>query len=50
MRELIALACGQCKRKNYSCTKNKKTNTEKLSLKKYCGHCRAHTVHKEAKI
>jgi large subunit ribosomal protein L33 len=36
MRELIALVCEQCKRKNYTTTRNKKKTTEKLSLKKFC--------------
>jgi large subunit ribosomal protein L33 len=50
IREIIALACDQCKRKNYTTTKNKKTHTEKLSLRKYCSSCRKHTVHKEGKV
>ena len=36
MQETISLACGECKRRNYTTTKNKKTNTEKLELSKYC--------------
>ena len=32
MQENISLACSECKRKNYTTTKNKKTNTEKLEL------------------
>ena len=50
VRELIALECTECKRKNYTSTKNRKTATEKLSLKKYCRFERRHTVHKETKI
>ncbi|MEW6456228.1 MAG: 50S ribosomal protein L33 [Acidobacteriota bacterium] len=49
MREVITLQCSQCKRRNYSTTKNKKKHTEKLELKKYCKFCRAHTIHKEIK-
>ena len=48
-RVIIQLACEECKRRNYSTTKNKKTTTEKLVLKKYCRHCRKHTPHKEVK-
>ena len=29
MQETISLSCSECKRKNYTTTKNKKTNTEK---------------------
>ena len=50
MQETISLACSECKRKNYTTTKNKKTNTEKLELSKYCRFCRKHTAHKEGKV
>jgi large subunit ribosomal protein L33 len=50
MQEIISLACGECKRRNYTTTKNKKTNTEKLERSKYCRHCRKHTAHKEGKV
>ena len=49
MREIITLQCGECKRRNYSTTRNKKKGSERLELKKYCPWCRSHTVHKEAK-
>lgn len=49
MREIITLQCTGCKRKNYSSTRNKKTQTEKLELKKYCPFCRKHILHKEVK-
>ena len=34
----------------YTTSKNKKTMTEKLSLKKFCPACRSHTQHKEGKV
>jgi large subunit ribosomal protein L33 len=49
MRDIISLECTGCKRKNYTTTKNRKTVTEKLHLKKHCRFCRKHTDHKEAK-
>jgi large subunit ribosomal protein L33 len=49
MRDIITLACAECKNRNYTTTKNKKTMTEKLELKKYCPTCRKHTAHKETK-
>jgi len=49
MRDIITLACTDCKRRNYSTTKNKKTIPDRLELKKYCKFCRKHTVHKETK-
>jgi large subunit ribosomal protein L33 len=49
MRDIINLACGECKRRNYSTTKNKKKSSERLTLKKFCPWCRTHTEHKETK-
>jgi large subunit ribosomal protein L33 len=49
MREIITLQCTACKRKNYSSTRNKKTQTDKLEVKKYCPFCRKHVLHKEGK-
>jgi len=49
MRDIILMTCQSCKRRNYSTMKNKKNTPEKLELKKYCSHCRTHTVHKETK-
>ena len=48
-RSIIALECSVCKERNYSTTKNKKTVTGRLELKKFCKRCRKHTGHKEAK-
>ena len=49
MRNIITLACTDCKRRNYSTTKNKRTTPDKLEMKKYCRFCRKHTAHKETK-
>ncbi|HBL24102.1 MAG: 50S ribosomal protein L33 [Syntrophorhabdaceae bacterium] len=49
MRQLVILACGECKRRNYTTTKNKQKTPDRLELKKYCNACRKHTSHKETK-
>ena len=49
MRVTITLECTECDRRNYTTSKNKRTTTDKLRLKKYCRFCRSHTVHKETK-
>jgi large subunit ribosomal protein L33 len=49
MREIITLACQDCKRRNYSTTKNRRKSSERLELNKYCRACRKHTAHKESK-
>jgi large subunit ribosomal protein L33 len=48
-REIITLACTECKRRNYTSTRNKRTQTEKLEIRKFCRHDRKHTVHRETK-
>ncbi len=49
MRENVTLNCGDCKRRNYATTKNKKKTTTKLEFRKYCRFCRKHTPHKEGR-
>jgi large subunit ribosomal protein L33 len=49
MRDLAILACGECKNRNYTTTRNKKTTTERLEKVKFCPHCRKRTTHKETK-
>ncbi|NLY77620.1 MAG: 50S ribosomal protein L33 [Tissierellia bacterium] len=49
MRDRVTLACTECKNRNYTTTKNKKNNSERLELKKYCKFCKTHTNHKETK-
>jgi large subunit ribosomal protein L33 len=48
-RDIVSLACSDCKRRNYSTTRNKKKQTDRLQLKKYCPFCRTHVLHKETK-
>jgi len=50
MRDIITLQCSDCKNRNYTTTKNKKRQPDKFSIKKFCPSCRAHTLHKEAKV
>ena len=49
-REIITLACTECKRRNYTTTKNKRAGVSgRLELKKYCQAERKHTLHRENK-
>jgi large subunit ribosomal protein L33 len=36
VRIIITLACTECKRRNYTTTKNKRTTPDKLEFSKYC--------------
>lgn len=49
MRVGIILSCSDCKQRNYTTTKNKKNNPDRIELKKYCPFCKKHTLHKETK-
>ncbi|MCE5330383.1 50S ribosomal protein L33 [bacterium] len=49
MRVNIVLACGDCKRRNYTSVKNKKNDPDRIEIKKYCKWCKKHTVHKETR-
>jgi len=48
-RLIIHLACTACQERNYVTQKNKKNDTGRLELNKYCPTCRKHTGHKETK-
>ncbi|MEW6540952.1 MAG: 50S ribosomal protein L33 [Bacillota bacterium] len=49
MRVNVTLACTECKRRNYITTKNKKSDPNRIEMKKYCRWCGSHTLHKETK-
>ncbi len=48
-RELVTLACAECKRRNYMTTKNKSKQQGRLEVNKFCPHERKRTPHKEVK-
>jgi len=43
------MACGDCKRRNYTTMKNRQHTSARLELKKYCRWCKCHTAHKETR-
>ena len=49
MRNLITLACTECKQRNYQINTNKKNDPDRIELNKYCKFCKKHTLHKETK-
>jgi large subunit ribosomal protein L33 len=48
-RDIVTLACTECKRRNYTTTKNKKNDPDRLEMTKYCKWCRKHTSHRETR-
>ncbi|HEY8343517.1 MAG TPA: 50S ribosomal protein L33 [Calditerricola sp.] len=49
MRVIITLECTQCKSRNYTTTKNKRTHPDRLELRKYCKRCNSHVLHRETR-
>ncbi|MTI80721.1 MAG: 50S ribosomal protein L33 [Firmicutes bacterium] len=49
MRVGVTLACTDCKRRNYTTTKSKKNDPNRIEMKKYCPFCKTHTMHKETR-
>lgn len=49
MRVNITLACTETGDRNYSTTKNKRTNPERIELKKYSPRLNKVTIHRETK-
>ncbi len=57
-RIFITIECTDCRKSTtkrssgvsrYLTSKNRRTTTEKIELKKYCKYCNKHTLHKEIK-
>ncbi|MDE2663324.1 MAG: 50S ribosomal protein L33 [Gemmatimonadota bacterium] len=49
MRVRITLECTECKERNYSTTKNRRTHPQRAEQKKYCRRCNGHRMHKETR-
>jgi large subunit ribosomal protein L33 len=49
IRIVVTLACTECKERNYTTQKNRRNDTNRLEIKKYCSRCRTHTLHRETK-
>ena len=49
MRVNVTLACTECGDRNYITKKNKRNNTDRIELKKYCPRLKKVTLHRETK-
>lgn len=49
MADKVTLVCTECLSRNYTTSKNKKTSTTRLEMKKFCPKCNKHTLHRESK-
>jgi large subunit ribosomal protein L33 len=48
-RIIITLECTTCRERNYTSQKNRRNDSQRLELKKFCDRCRSHVVHRETK-
>ncbi len=48
-RIIITMACTECKSRNYTTSKNRMNDKERLQLNKYCPRCHKYQGHREAK-
>jgi len=48
-RIIVTLACNECRERSYTTEKNRKNDTGRLELRKYCPRCRNHQIHRETK-
>jgi large subunit ribosomal protein L33 len=48
-RVIITMACTVCKARNYATYKNKKNDSARIELNKFCSSCGHHTAHRETR-
>ncbi len=49
VRQVVYLACTDCKERNYTTEKNRRNDPNRIEFKKYCKRCRKHTLHRETR-
>jgi large subunit ribosomal protein L33 len=49
MRVIITMACTESGDRNYTTSKNKKTHSQRMELKKFCPRCNKQTLHREVR-
>ena len=48
-RIIVTMQCVDCRERNYTSSKNRRNDTQRLELSKYCSRCRGHKVHREVR-
>jgi large subunit ribosomal protein L33 len=48
-RIVITLACTECRERNYTSTKNRRNDADRIELRKFCRRCRVHRQHRETR-
>jgi len=49
VRHVVTLSCTNCKERNYLTEKNRRNDSGRLELNKFCRRCRKHTLHREVR-
>ena len=48
-RLVISMACTVCQNRNYTTSKNRRNDSQRIELSKFCPNCRKQTPHRETK-
>jgi large subunit ribosomal protein L33 len=48
-RVVVHLACTECRSRNYTTSKNRRNDADRLEFRKFCPRCRGHRVHREVR-
>jgi large subunit ribosomal protein L33 len=48
-RAIITMQCTDCRERNYTTNKNRRNDTQRIELRKYCSRCREHKLHREVR-
>jgi large subunit ribosomal protein L33 len=48
-RQVIHLACTECRERNYATSKNRRNDPDRITLTKFCPRCRVHRQHREVR-
>ena len=48
-RVVIHLACTECRSRNYTTSKNRRNDSDRLEFRRFCPRCRGHRVHREVR-
>ncbi|MDX1687608.1 MAG: 50S ribosomal protein L33 [Candidatus Promineifilaceae bacterium] len=49
VRTHVTLACTVCQERNYITQKNRRNDSGRLELRKFCPRCRQHQLHRETR-
>jgi len=48
-RQIIHLACSECRERTYTTTKNRRNDPDRITLNKFCPRCRVRRPHREVR-